>query len=151
MRNTTENSRIIRATPEKIYQAFADAAALETWLAPGSMRGKVHRLDFREGGGYEMSLFYMEGQDRGKTRANEDRFAARFVELVPNQKIVEVVKFESGEEIFSGEMTMEVRLEPVSGGTKVTFLFRDIPAGVRPEDNEKGTEETMEKLARFVE
>lgn len=49
MRNTTENFRIIRATPERIYQAFADVQTIETWLAPGGMTGKVHSLDFRPG------------------------------------------------------------------------------------------------------
>ena len=151
MRNTTENSRIIRATPEKIYQAFADAQALETWLAPGDMTGKVHALDFRPGGGYEMSLFYADAARRGKTAANEDRFTARFLELVPNQKIVEAVRFNSSDPSFSDEMIMEVHLEPVAGGTKITFLFRNIPSSVRPEDNEKGTEQTLDKLARYVE
>ncbi|WP_431213705.1 SRPBCC domain-containing protein [Puia sp. P3] len=98
-----------------------------------------------------MSLYYADAARRGKTAANEDRFAAKFLELVPNQKIVEAVRFKSSDSSFSDEMIMEVRLEPVAGGTKITFLFRNIPSSIRPEDNEKGTEQTMDKLAKYVE
>lgn len=48
-------------------------------------------------------------------------------------------------------MIMEVRLEPHGNDTKVTFYFRNIPKGIKPEDNEAGTTSTLEKLARYVE
>ncbi|CAN5731653.1 hypothetical protein BH10BAC3_BH10BAC3_05900 [soil metagenome] len=56
--STTQNSRIIHASPGKLYNALTDPAALEIWLAPGDMKGKIHWFDLREGGGYQMSLFY---------------------------------------------------------------------------------------------
>jgi hypothetical protein len=46
---------------------------------------------------------------------------------------------------------MEVTFEAKDVGTKVTILFKNIPPGVRPEDNEAGTELSLEKLARMVE
>ena len=48
-------------------------------------------------------------------------------------------------------MTMEIKLEPIDNGTKVTFLFKDIPRGIRPEDNEAGTISSLEKLAKYVQ
>jgi len=51
----------------------------------------------------------------------------------------------------AGEMIMEVTFEAEEGGTTVTILFKDIPPGIRPEDNEAGTRSTLEKLARYVE
>jgi hypothetical protein len=33
----------------------------------------------------------------------------------------------------------------------VTIIFENIPRGIRPEDNEAGTELSLEKLARYVE
>jgi hypothetical protein len=44
-----------------------------------------------------------------------------------------------------------VTFEPEETGTKVTIVFRNIPPGIRPEDNEAGTQSTLEKLARYVE
>ena len=46
---------------------------------------------------------------------------------------------------------MEVTFEYRDNGTKVTFLFKDIPKGIKPEDNEAGTISTLEKLAHYVE
>ena len=151
--NTTRNSRVIKAGPEIVYGAFMDPAALEAWLAPAGMTGKVHRFDGRAGGGYDMSLYYPSSEDtfRGKTAEKEDRFRARFVELVAQEKIVQAVTFDSDDPAFAGEMIMEVTFEPVTSGTNVTFVFTNIPPGISPEDNEAGTASTLEKLAKYVE
>ena len=45
---------------------------------------------------------------------------------------------------------MEVTFEPRGAVTKVTILFKNITAGIRPEDNEAGTELSPGKLARYV-
>jgi len=54
----THTSRIIRALPEELYEAFIDPAALVAWLPPAEMTGVIHEFDARVGGGYRMSLFY---------------------------------------------------------------------------------------------
>nr|WP_295928729.1 SRPBCC family protein [uncultured Dyadobacter sp.] len=149
---STTNSRLIHATPATLFRAFSRPEALETWMAPSGMTGKVHAFDFRKGGGYRMSLYYPEsdGEFRGKTGDREDQYEARFIEIVPNERIVEVITFNSEDEKFKSEMTMEVTFEPQGGSTMVTFTFRNIPPGIRPEDNEAGTEETLDKLAKYV-
>ncbi|KAB2831959.1 MAG: ATPase, partial [Caedimonadaceae bacterium] len=38
-----------------------------------------------------------------------------------------------------------------NGGTTVSILFKNIPSGIRPEDNEAGTRATLDKLALYVE
>ncbi|WP_367873523.1 SRPBCC domain-containing protein [Luteolibacter sp. Populi] len=151
--SSTRNSKFIRASQEALYRALTDPSALEVWQAPGDMTGRVHEFDLRVGGGYEMSLFYPPGEDEalGKTSEGEDRFTARFVELVPLEKIVEAIVFNSADPAFSGEMIVEITLEAEDDGTRVTYLFRDIPPGIRPGDNEEGTRMTLEKLARYVE
>jgi uncharacterized protein YndB with AHSA1/START domain len=151
--STTHNSREIQASPEKLYKAFTDPHALEVWMAPGDMTGKVHHFDLREGGSYEMSLFYpgTDKHSKGKSGAKEDRYTSRFVELKPHKKIVEVITFDSSDRRFAGEMTMEVTFEPHGKSTRVNMVFKNIPEGIQPEDNEKGTELTLEKLAKYAE
>ncbi len=46
---------------------------------------------------------------------------------------------------------MEVTFESKDDRTTVSILFKNIPAGIRPEDNEAGTQQTLEQLARYVE
>lgn len=149
----TRNTRLIKASPDALYRAFTDPAALAIWMAPGEMTGAVHQFDGRVGGGYQMSLYYPDSEptNRGKTAAREDRYTARFVELTPPHRIVEAITFDSADPAFAGEMIMAVTLEEAERGTRVSITFTDLPPGIRPADNEAGTRETLEKLARYVE
>ena len=153
MEQTTTNSRDIKATPKEVYNAFINPSALEYFQAPGDMTAKVHHFDHRVGGGYQMSLYYPEGEKQmeGKTSDKEDKFYAKFVEMRPNEKLVESIQFDSVNADFSGQMIMEVTFQPIEIGTRVTFLFKNIPKGIKPEDNEAGTISTLEKLAKYVE
>lgn len=150
--NSTRNSRLINAAPEALYRAFTDPEALAVWLVPGEMTGKVHAFEARVGGGYQMSLYYpaSDAEAQGKTAAREDRYTARFVELTPPTRIVQAIIFDTTDPAFAGEMLMTVTLAPKAGGTEVTILFENIPSGIRPEDNEAGTESSLAKLARYV-
>jgi uncharacterized protein YndB with AHSA1/START domain len=143
-------SRVIGAGPEEIYAAFMDPAALAAWLPPGEMTGEIHEFDARVGGGYRMSLFYppTERSFRGKTSDREDRFSVRFVELAPPHRIVEAVNFDTKDPAFLGEMTIVATFEEVSGGTEVTLLCKNLPPGLRAQDNEAGSRMSLEQLAR---
>lgn len=151
MRDTSVTS-IIDSPREAIYRAFTDPNALQAWQAPGEMTATVHSFDLRPGGGYEMTLRYPESEAGapGKTTEQEDRYTARFVELDPPARIVQVIVFDSDDPLFAGEMTMTVSLEEVEGGTAVTIAYAGTPPGIRPEDNEAGTRMSLEKLAAYI-
>jgi uncharacterized protein YndB with AHSA1/START domain len=149
----TRTSRIIRARPEELYAAFLDPAALIDWLPPAEMTGEIHEFDARVGGGYRMSLFYPpdERAFRGKTSDREDMVNVRFVELTPPRRIVEAVSFVTADPAIFGEMTMTATFEEVAGQTEVTLLFKNLPPGLRAEDNEAGSRLSLEQLARRFE
>jgi uncharacterized protein YndB with AHSA1/START domain len=150
--NSTTNSKIIKASKEDLYDAFTRPDALLKWQAPGDMTTKIHSFDLRVGGGYDMSLYYppsIKGV-KGKTNDNEDRFKVRFIELVKGKKIVETINFDTTDPAFKGEMKMKVIFESKGEGVEVTIEFLDIPSGIRAEDNEAGTESSLEKLAEYV-
>lgn len=150
--STTQSSRLINASPDKLYKAFTDPAAMEAWMAPGEMTGKVHTFDLSVGGSYSMSLYYPKNHQgpKGKTTATEDRYTARFITLQENKRIVEGIRFDSSGPGYVGEIIMEVRFEREGKGTLVTMLFSNLPLGIKPEDNEKGTEQSLEKLENYV-
>ncbi|HEX6729463.1 MAG TPA: SRPBCC domain-containing protein [Pyrinomonadaceae bacterium] len=116
----------------------------------GTWQRKFHEFDGRLGGGYEMSLFYPTSEQiyQGKTSEREDRFSAQFLELAPSKRIVEAISFKSADPKFSGKVFMIVTFEEKDGGTNVTILFENMPTGIRLEDNEAGTQSSLEKLAR---
>lgn len=150
---TSQNYKVIKASKETLYDAFTNPDALALWQAPGEMTAKVYNFDLKVGGGYEMSLFYpsTDQVSKGKTSEKEDKYTARFVELDPFNRMVLAIKFDTVHSIFEEEMIMEATFEIVDVGTRVKILFKNIPPGISIEDNEKGTELSLEKLARYVE
>jgi uncharacterized protein YndB with AHSA1/START domain len=150
---STKVSRIIKAPRRAVYEACLDADALARWRVPDNMTARVHAFEAREGGFYRMSLAYRDPTQSpgGKTSQDTDTFQGRFVELVPDEKIVEAIEFESRASEFAGEMTMTTRLADADGGTDITILCHDLPSGIRPEDNEAGTRQSLNKLAALFE
>jgi uncharacterized protein YndB with AHSA1/START domain len=150
---STRVSRILKAQRKAVYHAFLDPDSVATWLAPNNMKGQIHAFDARVGGTFRMSLTYLDPGHSlgGKTSEDTDTFQGRFVELVPYEKIVEVVEFESPDPAFAGEMRMTVSLADAAEGTEITILCEDIPKGIRPEDNEPGCKESLRKLAALIE
>ncbi len=152
IKRASKNTKVIRATKENVYNAFTNPKALEYWLAPNGMTGKIHDFNLKIGGGYEMSLFYNDDKIAGKTSGNEDRYRATFVELKPYEKIVQTIHFQSDKSEFTDKMIMEVLLDEVENrATKITVIFKNIPTGVDPKDNETGTEQSLEKLEKYIE
>lgn len=88
---------------------------------------------------------------RGKTSAKEDRFTAKFVELIPGEKISQAIIFDSNDPALSGEMIVNISFKSENAETKVAITFTNIPSGINPKDNEAGTKLTLEKLAHYVE
>jgi uncharacterized protein YndB with AHSA1/START domain len=152
-RASTQVSRIIEAPRAAIYRACLDPDALAWWRVPDNMKGEMHVFDAREGGTFRMSLTYLDPEQSpgGKTSEATDTFQGRFVELVPDGKIVEVIQFESPDPRFAGEMRMTTSLADADGGTEIAVLCEDIPSGVRLQDNEAGTAQALQKLAALVE
>jgi uncharacterized protein YndB with AHSA1/START domain len=150
---STSVSRIIKALRKSVYQAFLDPTSVAVWLAPDNMKTHIYSFDARKDGAFRISLTYIDPQHSlpGKTSDDTDTFQGRFAELIPDTKIVEVVEFESPDPAFAGEMKMTVTLAEATGGTNVTILCENIPKGIRPEDNEQGCKESLQKLAKLLE
>jgi uncharacterized protein YndB with AHSA1/START domain len=149
----TRVSHLIHAPRGAVYRAFLDPDAVASWLSPDTMRGHMEFFEPHVGGKFRMTLTYMDQADamRGKSSEDSDTYEARFVELLPNEKIVQVVEFESDQPDFAGEMKITWILTEVSQGTEVTVLMEDIPVGISLEDNEVGSSQSLRKLAAFVE
>ncbi|HEY3696194.1 SRPBCC domain-containing protein [Phenylobacterium sp.] len=153
MTKTTSVSRVIRAAPEDLYAAFLDPAALLAWLPPGRMTGRMHAFEACVGGGYRMSLFYPADEQafRGKSAEREDRVDVRFVELSPPHRIVQTAVFDTPDPALQGEMWMVTTFEPVPGGAKVAIRHENLPPGLRPEDDQAGSQISLDQLARWIE
>jgi len=150
---STQVSQFIKAPRATVYQAFIKPEAVETWLAPDNMKGHVEVFEPHAGGKFRISLTYLDQKDRprGKTSDDTDTSEGTFVELILNEKIVQVFEFESDQTDMAGKMKITWRLMDADGGTEVSVLMEDIPKGVRLEDNELGSQQSLRKLAAYVE
>ena len=62
----------------------------------------------------------------------------RFVELVPNVRIVQCIEFESNDPAFTGSMIMTWSLAPGPTGTEVAISCENVPDGISKEDHAMG-------------
>jgi uncharacterized protein YndB with AHSA1/START domain len=145
-------ARTILAAPRAIYHAFLDPETVASWRPPKGMTAKIYRFDPRVGGGYRMAFIYDDASaGHGKTAENADIFEGRFLELIPDEKIVEAVDFESADSAFAGTVTITTTLTPVRNGTKVIFTAENVPAGISAADHKAGMESTLKNLANLLE
>ena len=152
MSRTDRASLLIHADRERVFGALTSREALVRWLPPKGMHGRFERFDMREGGSYRLVLTYDDASDApGKTSADSDVSEVRIVRIVPGERIVQEVGFETDDPAFQGTMRMEWTLRSGNEGTTVEFEARDVPEGIRARDHAEGLTSTLSNLAAFLE
>jgi uncharacterized protein YndB with AHSA1/START domain len=139
---TVELHRILRTTPEKIYRAFTDAAALAKWLPPYGFTCTVEHLEAKVGGTFRMSFSNF-------TSGNGHSFGGEYKELVPGELVRYTDKFDDPN--LPGEMQVTVKLKPVLVGTEVRITQAGIPEIIPVEMCYLGWQESLLQLANLVE
>jgi uncharacterized protein YndB with AHSA1/START domain len=152
MPHTDMGTRVVAAPPGRVWAALFDPEALLAWLPPAGMTGRFERFDARPGGSYRMVLTYADASGApGKATADSDIVEARFVGIVPGERVVQAVDFVSDDPAFAGTMTMTWRVTAVEAGTRVDIVAQDVPDGISAEDHAAGLASSLMKLAAYVE
>ncbi|MBA2896779.1 SRPBCC domain-containing protein [Nonomuraea soli] len=148
---STRVSQLVNAPRAAVFRALIDADAIAAWRVPEGMRGTVHRFEPREGGTFRVSLTYEVEGAAGKSGAHTDTYHGHFAELVPDERVVEVLEFETDDPGMRGKMTMTTLLSDSGGATEVVIVHEGIPDAVPAADNELGTRMALANLAALVE
>jgi len=74
-------AKVLNHPRDKVFAAWLDPEALAEWYGPAGLSIENHEADIRVGGVWR---FDMVGMFEGR----EQRFANRFLEIVPNERIV---------------------------------------------------------------
>ena len=140
--NSVSLHRVLKASPEKVYRAFTEAAALAWWIPPYGFLCTVHEMNVRVDGIFKMS-FHNFSTGKGHS------FGGKYLELKPNAFLKYTDKFDDPN--LPGEMTVSVWLQKVLVGTEIKILQENIPSIIPVEMCYLGWQESMEKLAKLVE
>ena len=140
--STVTLHRVLRASPEKIYRAFLEPAALAKWIPPYGFTCEVHHLDARVGGTFRMSFTNF-------STGNGNAFGGDYLELVPNELLRYTDTFDDPN--LPGEMTVTVVLKQVMCGTDISITQAGIPAMIPVEMCYLGWQESLAQLANLVE
>jgi uncharacterized protein YndB with AHSA1/START domain len=140
--NTVRLHRVLRATPERVYRAFLDADAMAKWLPPNGFTAKVHQLDAKVGGRYQMSFTNF-------TTRKSMSFGGTYLELTPHERIRYTDKFDDAN--LPGEMQTTITLKQVFCGTDLNITQEGIPAAIPVEACYMGWQESLVLLAKLVE
>lgn len=140
--NSVSLHRVLKTSPEKIYRAFTEAAAIASWLPPYGFVCSVHEMNVKTGGTFKMSF-------QNFTTGNSHSFGGEYVELKPNEFLKYTDKFDDPN--LPGEMTTSVWLKKTIAGTDIKITQEGIPAAIPAEMCYLGWQESLEKLAKLVE
>jgi uncharacterized protein YndB with AHSA1/START domain len=155
VRNSTPSKqlviqRVIKAPPERVFDAFTDPRQLEKWWWPNGFRCPAAEVDLRVGGKYRLA---MEWPD---SIPPEDRFSHHFggeyFEIERPHRLVmsgRAINDEQGE-LFA--TLIEVTLEARDGGTALTVrqsYFEPLPPAQAMDGAEQGWSEQLDKLERL--
>jgi uncharacterized protein YndB with AHSA1/START domain len=140
--NTVRLHRVLRSTPERIYRAFLDAAALAKWLPPNGFTGTVHHLQAEVGGSYRMSFTNF-------TTGDGHSFGGDYLELVPHERIRYSGKFDDPN--LPGVMQTTVSLTQTPFGTELNVVQEGIPEAIPVQACYLGWQESLALLKMLVE
>lgn len=142
MPNTIKLHRVLQASPERIYRAFLDADAKAKWMPPYGFTGKVHHMDARVGGTFNMSFTNF-------TTGKSHSFGGKYIELTPHERIRYTDKFDDPN--LPGELQVTVTLKKVSCGTELNIVQEGVPDVIPAEACYLGWQESLAQLANLVE
>lgn len=148
---TTKLTRRFDAPAAAVYRALVDPDAVSAWMFPDGMSIHIRHFEPRVGGRFRISLTYEGDHGVGKSSARTDTYHGRFVSLVPNERVVETLEFETADPSMQGEMTITFALAEAEGATELSAWHENVPPGISPADNETGWRMALARLGQLVE
>jgi uncharacterized protein YndB with AHSA1/START domain len=143
--------RILKASPERVFDAFTDPEQLMKWWWPNGFTCPAAEVDLRVGGRYR---FAMEWPGSIPAEAQFSHYmGGEYYEIDRPHRLVmsgRAVNDEQGE-IFA--TLIEVTFEPRDGGTALTMrqsYFEPMPPAEAMAGAEQGWSEQLDKLERLL-
>ena len=136
--------RTYQASPETVFEAWADPVAKAQWFGPSEKPDGSYSLDFREGGREHLSIAMPDGAPYS--------FDAVYQDIVAAQRIVYVYDMHRGDARISVSVAT-VEIEPLGEGTRLTLTEQGVflDGLDTPAEREHGTNVLMDALGAHVQ
>jgi uncharacterized protein YndB with AHSA1/START domain len=145
-RSTTHSTFVIErtydASPQRVFDAWADPAAKAQWFGPPNKPD--YSLDFRVGGREHLAVNTPDG--------SLFTLDAVYQDIVPGRRIIHAYDMHKDDVRISVSLAT-VEVEPHGEGTRMTLTEHGVylDGHDTPQQREHGTAEMMDALGTFVE
>ncbi|HKA25170.1 MAG TPA: SRPBCC domain-containing protein [Candidatus Eisenbacteria bacterium] len=138
---TLRIERILRARPEKIFDAWTKQEALIRWFAPADeFKTRVLQLDLRKGGSYRIEMIDPSGTVHTAIGTYE--------EVTPPRRLV--FTWSWAENPADGESRVSIELSVEGDGTKLVLVHEGLPTVDSREQHTHGWNGCLDRLARTL-
>lgn len=125
---TVEVRRTIRATRQRVFDAWTKPEEMKKWSAPGPMVAPLAEIDLRVGGGFRV---HMRGPD-----GIEHRVVGVYREIDPPKKLVYTWMWES--KPGAADTLVTVEFLDLGDRTEVVLRHTGFPTTAERDNHEKG-------------
>jgi uncharacterized protein YndB with AHSA1/START domain len=144
-----EIKRVIRASRQRVFDAWCRPDFIRQWFAPGTMSMAHAEVDLRVGGGYQFQMNPpAEGGDEAGRASRGTRVSGTYTRVEP----YDLLAFTwSGDCHPDGETLVTITFKDVEGGTELTLLHERFQSEASRGRHSEGWTSIVEKLQRFAE
>lgn len=147
MDNTIQTTRIIKATPERIWEALTTPEQVAQWWGPQGFRCEIKKMEVHPGGEWEFNLYGPDGRVYPNKLVYIKLQKPSFLSYRHNEST------EYGLAAWEASLTIEP-LDEKSSRLTLKSVYEDAEEKAKHTNQmhaEKGARETLQRLAGVVE
>lgn len=132
---------LLSQPPARVFRAWANKTEFQMWFR-GSEDGQliVHDFDFREGGGFEVTMVSGSG--------HEATLVGTYLQVVPDHKLKFTWAWKS-DEVLSPQMIVNIDFLPECTGTRIVILHEPFESLHDRDNHQSGWTPCLNNLIQF--
>ncbi|MCF6139050.1 SRPBCC family protein [Pseudalkalibacillus berkeleyi] len=130
-----ELNKVFPVKVDKVFKAWTDSTELAKWWGPEGYTTNIEKMDVEVDGEYKFIMNPPEGDSHV--------LVGRYVEIVPNEKLVFTWKWDNNENEFP-ETLVTVGFIDQDGSTELTIKHEQLPSEEAAEGHNKGWSSSLE-------